>query len=214
MENILNFIQQIPPNYFLLGLFVFMLLTCMGLIPSHTDLTLLASAMLATNGKINFFVVLGVITLAILIGENLMFYIGRRLGERIFKLSFFSRIMPADKRETLRKGFVYYPNRYLLALRMSPVLRPYIYLTAGSMGLSATTFIKYHAKWTLTYILSIYTICFFGSELFIKNLSSPPLAAVIAGVILWFSIIAWVRNGITNKIKENESITNMTSQSC
>jgi membrane protein DedA with SNARE-associated domain len=196
MQNILNYINQIPPEYFFLGLFTFMLVTCMGLIPSHTDLVLLASAIIASNGKFNFFAVMSVITIALLIGENSMFLIGYKFGKRIFNFSFFARIMPEAKREIFRKGFLQYPNRFLLALRMSPVFRPYIYLSVGSLGLSHSTFFKYHLKWTLIYIICVYTICYYGSKLFINQFNTPPIYTLVAAVIVWILALNWVRKGI------------------
>lgn len=198
MQNILNYINQFPPEYFLVGLFLLMLVTCMGMIPNHTDLTLFASALIAANGKYPFFAVMGVITLAMLIGENTMFLIGHKMGHKVFKFSFFARVMPLEKREQFKKGFLLYPNRFLLGLRMSPVFRPYIYLSVGALGLSHHTFVKYHLKWTLTYIISVYTFCFFGSKLLIDKLDSPPIFAIIFFILIWFLTLRWIKKGLNS----------------
>lgn len=197
MQNILDYINQFPPEYFLVGLFFLMLVTCMGLIPSHTDLTLFASAIIATNGKYPFFAVMGVIMLAMFIGENSMFLIGNKFGSRVFGFRFFAKVMPIEKREIFKKSFLLYPNRFLLALRMSPMFRPYLYLSVGALGLSHETFFKYHLKWTLTYIITVYTVSFYGSKLLIEKLHSPPIYAVIAVLVVWILMLRWIKNSIS-----------------
>ncbi len=198
MEQALLYINQIPPEYFLLGLFFFMLLTCMGCIPSHTDLLLLASALIASNGKFPFFGVFAVILSAMLIGENTMFFVGHKFGSRIFNIKFFARIMPVEKRDLFRRSFLQFPNRFLLALRMSPVLRPYFYLSTGSLGLSHKTFFKYHLKWTVSYVVTVYTVCYFGSRLFIDKLNFPPIYGFVAAFFVWFMVLRWVRSGMAS----------------
>lgn len=196
MENILLYINQIPPEFFLSGLFLFMLMTCMGCIPSHTDIVLLASALIASNGKFPFFGVFVVILMAMLIGENAMFLIGNKFGSKIFNIKFFAKIMPTEKRELFRKSFLQFPNRFLLALRMSPVLRPYFYLCTGSLGLSHKTFFKYHFKWTVSYVVTVYTTSYFGSRLLIDKLNFPPVYGFMAAFIVWFMVLRWVRSGM------------------
>lgn len=196
MANVLAYINQIPPEFFLSGLFLFMLLTCMGCIPSHTDIVVLSSALIASNGKFPFFGVFGVILSAMLIGENAMFFIGTRFGSRIFNIKFFARIMPEEKREKFRKSFLRFPNRFILALRMSPVLRPYFYLSTGSLGLSHKTFFKYHLKWTVTYVVTVYAASFYGSKLFMEKLNFPPIYGFMAAFFVWFMVLRWVRSGM------------------
>lgn len=203
MQNVLNYINQFPPEYFLVGLFFLMLLTCMGLIPSNADLTLLASAIIATNGKYPFFAVMAVTASALLIGEISMFVLGNKLGNKLFNYKLFARIMPQDKREVFKKSFVLFPNRFLLALRLSPVLRPYFYLSLGSLGLSRKTFIKYHLKWSGTYIVSVYAICYYGSKLLIDKLNSPPIYAIGAALVIWFFTLRWINKGIRSVSVQN-----------
>jgi membrane-associated protein len=198
MQNVLEYINQFPPEYFLVGIFFLMLFTCMGMIPNHTDLTLFASAIIATNGKYPFFAVMGVIMLAMFIGENSMFLIGNKYGNRVFRFAFFKRVMPMEKRETFKKGFLLYPNRFLLALRMSPMFRPYLYLSVGALGLSHQTFFKYHLKWTLTYIISVYVLCFYGSKLLIEKLQAPPIYGIIAVLVIWILMLRWIKKGLNS----------------
>lgn len=125
-----------------------------------------------------------------------MFLIGNKIGSKIFNIKFFARIMPPPKRELFKKSFLQYPNRFLLALRMSPVLRPYFYLSVGSLGLSHKTFFKYHLKWTVSYVCTVYAACYYGSKLFIQKFQSPPIYAVIAAFFVWFMVLRWVRSGM------------------
>lgn len=114
---------------------VFLVLVLCGFgIPIPEDVTLVAGGVISGLGYTNVHIMLVVGLLGVLVGDGIVFMLGRIFGEQILRFKIVSRIMPPKRYAQVQKKFDQYGNRVLFVARFLPGLRSPIFLTAGMSG--------------------------------------------------------------------------------
>ena len=114
---------------------VFMVLVLCGFgIPIPEDVTLVAGGVISGLGYTNVHLMALVCFLGVLVGDGLMFCLGKYFGEKILKFKLVSRLMPPKRYAQVQQKFDKYGNRVLFVARFLPGLRSPIFLTAGMSG--------------------------------------------------------------------------------
>lgn len=111
---------------------VFWVLVLCGFgIPIPEDVTLVAGGVISGLGYTNVHIMVAVGLAGVLVGDGLMFLLGRHYGERILRSKIGARLMPPKRYAQVQKKFDQYGNRVLFVARFLPGLRSPIFLTAG-----------------------------------------------------------------------------------
>lgn len=114
---------------------VFLVLVLCGFgIPIPEDITLVAGGVISGLGYTNVHIMFIVGMAGVLVGDGLMFILGRYYGERILRFKLVSRLMPPKRYAQVQQKFDKYGNRVLFVARFLPGLRSPIFLTAGMSG--------------------------------------------------------------------------------
>ena len=114
---------------------VFLVLVLCGFgVPIPEDITLVAGGVISGLGYANVHVMFAVGMAGVLVGDGLMFMLGRWYGERILRFKPVSRLMPPKRYAQVQQKFDQYGNRVLFVARFLPGLRSPIFLTAGMSG--------------------------------------------------------------------------------
>lgn len=114
---------------------VFWVLVLCGFgIPIPEDVTLVAGGVISGLGYTNVHIMFAVGMAGVLVGDGLMFLLGRHYGERILRSKIGARLMPPKRYAQVQKKFDQYGNRVLFVARFLPGLRSPIFLTAGMSG--------------------------------------------------------------------------------
>ena len=109
-------------------------------LPIPEDITLIAAGFLSSNGNISFEGAMGVGFFGVLVGDTLLYCIGRNFGGRVFKWPGFrrvfteARILKAETRIRAHGRTICFWARFL------PGLRAPIYLTVGVMKVGFWSF--------------------------------------------------------------------------
>ena len=117
-----------------------LLLVCGLGVPLPEDITLIGAGFLAALGSISLPGALAAGFFGVLIGDAMLFTLGRLYGRQVFFLPGFrkiftpARIALAEKKVLNNSRFICFTARFL------PGLRAPIYLTAGVMGVRQATF--------------------------------------------------------------------------
>lgn len=117
-----------------------LLLVCGLGVPLPEDITLIGAGFLAALGSISLPGALAAGFFGVLIGDAMLFTLGRLYGRQVFFLPGFrkiftpARIALAEKKVLNNSRFICFTARFL------PGLRAPIYLTAGVMGVRPATF--------------------------------------------------------------------------
>ena len=111
---------------------VFWVLVLCGFgIPIPEDVTLVAGGVISGLGYTNVHIMFAVGMAGVLVGDGLIFLLGRHYGERILRSKIGARLMPPKRYAQVQKKFDQYGNRVLFVARFLPGLRSPIFLTAG-----------------------------------------------------------------------------------
>ena len=114
---------------------VFLVLVLCGFgIPIPEDVTLVAGGVISGLHFTNVHIMVAVGLAGVLVGDGLMFLLGKYFGESILKFKPVARLMPPKRYAQVQEKFDKYGNRVLFVARFLPGLRSPIFLTAGMSG--------------------------------------------------------------------------------
>lgn len=117
-------------QYGYLAVFV-MLLICGFGVPIPEDVTLVTGGVIAGLGyaDVNTMVLVGLA--GVLIGDGLMFLLGRWYGQRIIQWPFFRRVLTPERFASAQDRFERYGRWVMFVARFLPGLRTPVFFTAG-----------------------------------------------------------------------------------
>ena len=114
---------------------VFLVLVLCGFgIPIPEDVTLVAGGVISGLHFTNVHIMVAVGLLGVLVGDGMMFLLGKFYGEQILRFKPVMRLMPPKRYAQVQQKFDKYGNRVLFVARFLPGLRSPIFLTAGMSG--------------------------------------------------------------------------------
>lgn len=117
-----------------------LLLICGLGVPLPEDITLIGAGFLAALGSISLpgAVVAGLV--GVLLGDAILFNLGRKFGRRVFHLPGFRRIFTPERVALAEQKVLNNSQFICFTARFLPGLRAPIYLTAGILGVRPATF--------------------------------------------------------------------------
>lgn len=114
---------------------VFLVLVICGFgVPIPEDVTLVTGGVIAGLGYANEHLMFAVGMAGVLVGDGIMFLLGRVYGERILRFKPVAKLMTPKRYAQVQQKFDQYGNRVLFVARFLPGLRSPIFLTAGMSG--------------------------------------------------------------------------------
>lgn len=126
---------------------VFVILLAAGFgLPLPEDIPLVMGGVLAYRGQANLVVMILVGYFGIIIGDSIMFLLGRRFGTNVGSkptTGFFSRIVTPASRARVEGLFKKHGEKIVMVARFLPGIRTVTYFTAGSVGMSFVRFMVY-----------------------------------------------------------------------
>jgi membrane protein DedA with SNARE-associated domain len=179
-------------------LLVLLVLLACGLgLPVPEDITLIAGGLAAYYGHADVWRMIGVSFLGVLMGDSIVFLLGRKYGLSITRLWPFSRLFSHTRIEYVRGRFQESGNRILFLARFMPGLRAPIYFTAGTVGVKFRTLILYDGLAALLSVPAIvYASYAFGDQIdrvlgITRNVSHGILFAV--ALLVTIGVVKWWR---------------------
>jgi membrane protein DedA with SNARE-associated domain len=154
MESLLN---ELP----YLGVVVVLLLGGMG-VPIPEDIPLLVSGYLCHLGKADIFFMLPLALAAVIGGDFIMFGLGRRFGNRLFRFRWLGKILTEDRLEKASVIFVRYGGRALFVGRFLPGLRACVFFSAGALRVPAWKMLVYDGSAALISVPTLILLTYFG----------------------------------------------------
>jgi membrane protein DedA with SNARE-associated domain len=148
---------------------VFLVLLAAGFgLPLPEDIPLVAGGVLVHEGKASLWAMMLTGYLGIIVGDSVMFMLGRRLGPRLGSnpRGFFGRIMTAEKRARVEQLFKKHGEKIVMIARFLPGVRAVTYFTAGSVGMRYARFMLYDSIAALgSAPLFVYLGYYFGADI-------------------------------------------------
>jgi membrane protein DedA with SNARE-associated domain len=119
--------------------FIVLLLCGIGL-PMPEEVTLIGCGFLCHKEKVDFLWITLVCTAAIIGGDSIPYWLGRRYGLAALKLKWVARILHPERFAELERRFAENGNWAVFTLRFLPGLRLPGYFVAGTLRMSYTRF--------------------------------------------------------------------------
>lgn len=156
-ENLVNLIKAV--GY--IGLFVIVFAES-GLLVGFFlpgDSLLFTAGFLASQGHLNLFAVIALIWVAAVLGDNVGYAFGHKIGPRIFKKEE-SLLFHKDNLERAQKFYRDHGPKTIILARFVPIVRTFAPILAGVGKMEYSTFLKYNfvggTVWTFLLTLAGY----------------------------------------------------------
>ena len=113
-----------------LGLFLILIAAGLG-IPLPEDIPLVASGWLVYKGKADLWLMIATGLVGVMVGDSMLFWMGRRYGDHIVEHRWLRRIAKPWLIEKARRLFVNHGAKVIFAARFMPGIRAVLFLIAG-----------------------------------------------------------------------------------
>ena len=157
------------------------------------DSLLFVVGALAAIGNMDIFLVMAVLIVAALCGDNVNYWVGRWVGPRVFSKQASRWLNPAHLQRT-HQFYAKHGGKTIIIARFMPIVRTYVPFVAGLGAMPYGKYIAYCVAGALLWVVSLCTLgYFFGNIPAVKS----NLTVVIIGIVLLSilpGIIAWIRS--------------------
>ncbi len=123
-----------------LGVFVVLLMAGLGM-PLPEDVPLLTGGYLCYAGYAHAPIMIAVGMVGVLLGDIVLFSIGRKLGHDVIRRRFFRRMVNPGRLILAERLFAKHGVKIIFAGRFLPGLRPMIFMASGVLRVPFSTFI-------------------------------------------------------------------------
>jgi len=129
-----TYVQEIAQNLSYMGPFLGLLLCGIGL-PLPEEAFLIPAGILLHKGQVEFLPITLLCSAAILVGDSLPYFLGRRYGMRALEIPWVARVLHPERFQRFRRRFEAHGNWAVFGCRFLPMLRIPGYFVAGTMGM-------------------------------------------------------------------------------
>jgi membrane protein DedA with SNARE-associated domain len=134
--------EELLQDWGYLGVFLGILATGIPFLPIPEELPVVIGGVLAGHGAVYWWLMLPVCIVAVVIGDGMLYGIGRWFGPRILNNGWIKKyVLPPERLQKIEDNFHKHGIKILLFARLTPGIRAPIFVTAGIMRLSLPLFI-------------------------------------------------------------------------
>lgn len=187
------FVIQYIAEFTYLGIFTFLMLTVFGF-PFPEDAVLLVSGVVISQGVVELVPTLAISYFGVLVGDMLLYYIGRKYGVKIVAHPRFGKVLTKERLERAKRWFHRWGNPLVFFGRHLVGVRAQIFLCSGVFKLSAGRVLAYDSLSAFIGVpLMIGLGYIFGNNLpaIREKVSSGHIALTVAAVAVagtWWAV--------------------------
>jgi membrane-associated protein len=149
--------------------FFFIVFSCSWGVPLNSDLQMVTASVLASMGVFQLGWVMVIAFFALLAGDSVTFFLGRKVGPKILKKRPFRWIIKEQHLDRAQASFHRHGPKFLFFIRFIPLVRPALFFTAGTMQLPPRLFYFYNAISSIIYILVVMSCAFHFASYFAQQ---------------------------------------------
>jgi membrane protein DedA with SNARE-associated domain len=194
-------IDQLVRDYGHAGIIAFLISTGCGC-PLPEEVALIAAGIAAANGLLDPWACVLSCMVGCLVGDSLMYFIGRRLGKRLLRPgSFWTNYITPDREKMFERLIHRHGAKVLFFARFLVGVRTPIYLTTGILKYPYRKFILIDSVCALLVVMAFFWLSYFwGNEAvnFIRQAEYGLTIVVVVGAVI-AGIFAWVHFGRKKK---------------
>lgn len=189
-----SFLTQFFGEFSYLAPFVVLFLCGVGL-PLPEEVTLIGSGILLYQGKVEFVPITVVCSVAILLGDSVPFWLGRKYGMSALRIRWVAKILHPERFAKIRKRFEDHGSWATFMFRFFAGVRIPGYFVAGTMGMRYGRFIVLDLLGVLISVpISIYLGSLFGGQVDTLKSTIQDFHLIVAFLALSLVIIIVIRH--------------------
>lgn len=162
-DSLFEFLLYKPAGFPYFAAFSMLLACGLGL-PIPEDITLFAMGYVSYAGIASFKTSVAVCLVGVLLGDSIIYWIGRRYGAQLAQKGIFAKMLTPDRMERTRKMFLKMGNKVIFAARFMPGLRAPTYFSAGTLQLPFRIFIFYDGLAALLSVPMLIAVTYYFGE--------------------------------------------------
>lgn len=176
--------QQLSYAILFLIIFVETGLVIMPFLPGDS-LLFATGALIASTQTLNIFVLIPLLIVAAIMGDNINYFVGKYIGDKVLEIKWVSRIVKPEYITRAEKYFEKYGSRTVVIARFIPIVRTITPFVAGVGEMRYVTFLTYSVIGAILWITSLTCLgYFFGNLDIVKNNFEIVVFAIIGVSIL------------------------------
>jgi membrane protein DedA with SNARE-associated domain len=176
-----------------LGLFIVLLAAGLGL-PLPEDIPLVASGWLVhkSQGQVDLHLMILTGLAGVMIGDSMLYYMGRRYGTHIMEHRWLRRIAKPWLVEKARQKYLEHGAKILFAARFMPGLRSVLFLTAGTFRVPAWKFLLIDGSAALISVPTWILVAWRFSGDVEKLMRDARMASYVIAAVLLTALAIWI----------------------
>jgi len=160
-----DWVSQLIERSHYLGPALVLFLCGLGL-PLPEEVTLIASGLLLYQGKVAFIPITLVCSAAILAGDTVPYFLGRRYGLKALENRWVAKVLHPERFAIVEGKFKKHGSGVVFMCRFLPGIRIPAYFTAGTLGMGYPRFLFLDALGVMISVpTSIYLAMYFGGKI-------------------------------------------------
>lgn len=201
LERLFEFLLYKPASFPYVAAFLMLLACGLGL-PMPEDITLFLMGFASYRGIADFKISVVVCMVGVLLGDSLIYWIGRRYGTRLATRGIFAKMLPPERMEKTREMFHRMGNKVIFAARFMPGLRAPTYFSAGTLHLPFRVFFFYDFLASILSVPLLIGVTYYFGEHIEKAIEiARTVQHGIVFVILGIIAIFVAKHFITKRLK-------------
>lgn len=134
---------------------------------------------------LNVYVIVILLFLSAILGDNVNYFVGKKLGVRIFEIKFLSRIVKREYLTKTEKFFEKHGGKTIILARFVPIVRTFAPFTAGMGSMHYRKYIAFCVAGGLLWVNALtFTGYFLGTNEWVdKNFEKVVLGIVFVSVL-------------------------------
>jgi len=176
--------QQLSYGILFLIIFIETGLVIMPFLPGDS-LLFATGALIATTQTLNIFIFIPLIIIAAITGDNVNYFVGKYLGDKVLENKWVGKIVNPTHIERVEKYFESFGSRTVVIARFIPIVRTITPFVAGVGEMKYSSFLKYSLFGAIVWVTGLTSLgYFFGNFEFVKNHFEYVVFAIIGISIL------------------------------
>ena len=193
MENILAFLSSSSGIYVYLSITLLLLAGAFAF-PFPEDMVFLASGYLAYKGLVNPYIALVVALLSLAMGDSIIYFLGNKLGIRIFSLPVLRRLISKKGLDTAKKFMDRHGSKSVFISKFIVGLRYSVFFSSGMFSIGYKRFILSDMLASCISVPTLIFLAYFNGQRIdsvislVKKVEYEILYVFIFVLVVW---IAW-----------------------
>jgi membrane protein DedA with SNARE-associated domain len=168
-----------------LGVFLGIVITVVPFLPMPEELPVVLGGALAGSGSASWWIMLPLCILAVVLGDGLLYTIGRFWGPHLLEYGWVKRrLLPPERLEDIQENVRKHGIKILLFARLTPGFRSPIFLAAGLTRMSPARFFLADGIYAIPGVTLVFFLGYWFSDSMVNLLQNNEVAQVKHIIIL------------------------------